>query len=213
LALLDSIIHILRLTSLDYDDSLASKSRPCSVPGVHPTSFQGHRGGPRYPLVTGTPSDPAAYLDHCLQLNASKGIPSGCFCLSFTLGSQSPPSRENTPLWWFTPAWPTSLDGDVRKESCRRLCWSAIALAAGHTSYSSASRLKSPTLLMANPANVCMVSILRLMIVCSMMAFFSTLFCLRDSQSCLRHSPTVRKIRFGRCTIERFCCGIVVCTE
>jgi hypothetical protein len=61
-------------------------------------------------------------------------------------------------MWKATPAWNDSFsEAEIRKESCRRLCWSAMALAAGHVNYaavSGASRSTGLDLFVSDPANV-----------------------------------------------------------
>jgi len=64
------------------------------------------------------------------------------------------PAFEHTPLWTQTPAWNASWsEAEIRKESCRRLCWSAMTLAAGHSAYSSASRTHGVNLFISDPSN------------------------------------------------------------
>jgi hypothetical protein len=89
------------------------------------------------------------------QSGPSQGPPTGCCCLSLTLGARSPLAREQTPLWLATAAWSNDWDeGLIRKEACRRLCWGALALAAGHTSYASAVTGSCLDLTITNSANV-----------------------------------------------------------
>lgn len=58
-------------------------------------------------------------------------------------------------MWGPTPAWDeTWSEAEIRKESCRRLCWSSMILAAGHMSYTIAHRSQGLDLFISNPANV-----------------------------------------------------------
>lgn len=78
-----------------------------------------------------------------------------CSCHTFTLKEHWPLADEHAPLWGPTPAWDdTWTPGEIRKESCRRLCWSAMILAAGHISYTSSHRSQSLDLFISDPANV-----------------------------------------------------------
>jgi len=43
--------------------------------------------------------------------------------------------------------------GEIRKEECRRLCWSTLGLISGHTSYAAAANWRSLDLFMVEPSN------------------------------------------------------------
>ncbi|KAF8526163.1 hypothetical protein JB92DRAFT_2700846 [Gautieria morchelliformis] len=63
----------------------------------------------------------------------------GCSCRALTLGQVSRSSHDHTPLWAATAAWnPEWTVAEIRKEESRRLCWSALQLAASHTSHAAA---------------------------------------------------------------------------
>ncbi|KNZ81288.1 Quinic acid utilization activator, partial [Termitomyces sp. J132] len=78
----------------------------------------------------------------------------GCSCRSLTLITYQQESSEQTPLWTLTPAWNDRWnDAEIKKESCRRLCWSSMILAAGHVSYTTAHRSGILKLFISDPAN------------------------------------------------------------
>ncbi|KAF8172009.1 hypothetical protein K438DRAFT_1729122 [Mycena galopus ATCC 62051] len=137
---LDSIIRSLSLTMVDVNEPSISTFSPGKVPAVADSPM--HMGyGPQhhnYPYSSALP------------VSADRG----CSCTSLTLKEQWPEALEHTPLWAQTPAWnPSWSDGEIRKESIRRLCWSSIFLAAGHSSYSSATRAHTVNLFIADPSN------------------------------------------------------------
>jgi len=77
-----------------------------------------------------------------------------CNCVSLSLGHQWTSAFEHTPLWLSTPAWDEKWsEGEIRKESCRRLCWSSVILAAGHSSYTTAYKANGLDLFITDPAN------------------------------------------------------------
>lgn len=144
--ILDSIIRSLSLTLIDAEDPEASVFSPGTVPVVmeSPGPIAGHSYDSR-PSYT-------YYLPPTSHTASETG---GCSCKSLTQGYRWPASLEHTPMWQATPAWAPSLsEGEIRKESCRRLCWSSMILAAGHTSYATANRGHAATLFISDPSNV-----------------------------------------------------------
>ncbi|KAJ3785251.1 hypothetical protein GGU10DRAFT_269626 [Lentinula aff. detonsa] len=138
IVMLDSIIRCLSLTVLDADDPEASVFAAGQVPRVNTHS--------RW-----SPVD-----QHNMSTQHSENAPTsaGCSCLSRTLGKYWPQSLEHAPMWATTAAWnPVWSEGEIRKESSRRLCWAAISLAAGHVSYASANDSHIPDLYIADPSN------------------------------------------------------------
>ncbi|KAJ7367084.1 hypothetical protein DFH08DRAFT_679593 [Mycena albidolilacea] len=136
---LDSIIRSLDLTLVDLNEPSTSTFSPGKVPAVADVPHM--RYGPQhhnYPYSS------------TLPVSADRG----CSCGSLTLKEQWPEALEHTPLWAQTPAWnPSWSDAEIRKESIRRLCWSAIVLAAGHSSYSSATHSHTTNLFIGDPSN------------------------------------------------------------
>ncbi|CAK5284071.1 unnamed protein product [Mycena citricolor] len=128
--MLDRIIHMMSLTILDLGDPHTSVFSPNSVPSVVRAN-----------------EDPYSRA-------LSRPVSTGCNCRSMTLKEQWPQAAEHTPLWIDTPAWNTSFsEAEITRESCRRLCWSAMTLAAGHSAYSSATSSHITNLFISDPAN------------------------------------------------------------
>uniref|UniRef100_A0A0W0FU75 Zn(2)-C6 fungal-type domain-containing protein n=2 Tax=Moniliophthora roreri TaxID=221103 RepID=A0A0W0FU75_MONRR len=144
--MLDSTIRSLALTFMDRDNPQASVFNPDDVPVVarRPT-----------PNFLSNSADYGYHHRHSYPPSSdSLNGPSGCSCQSVTLANHWPSSLEHAPLWAQTPAWnPDWSEAEIKKESCRRLCWSASSLAAGHVSYAVASRTNRPELFIADPAN------------------------------------------------------------
>ncbi|KAJ7025394.1 hypothetical protein C8F04DRAFT_1046634 [Mycena alexandri] len=138
---LDSIIRSLSLTMVDLNDPHTSTFSPGKVPAVVTTVgmvYNGHNPGQHnYPYSS-------------LPISTDRG----CSCKAMTLRDQWPEAVEHTPLWAQTPAWNASWsDAEIRKESCRRLCWSSMILAAAHSGYSSANHLHGVNLFIGDPSN------------------------------------------------------------
>lgn len=135
IGILDSIIRSLSLTFVDADDPDTSVFSPGSVPSV--------------PERTPSPPWPPS------PLSATSSAPAACHCASLTLKASWEGTDEHAPLWHATPAWnDVWSESEIRKESCRRLCWSAMTLAAGHTIYASPGSRPTPGLFLTDPANV-----------------------------------------------------------
>ncbi|PPQ77466.1 hypothetical protein CVT25_011336 [Psilocybe cyanescens] len=139
MVMLDSIIRSLSLTSMDAGDPNASMFSPGMVPAV-----------------LGSPKSQIAWLPEHFPKVAHPGAGEsvGCSCQSFTLEEHWPSAAEHAPLWSSTPAWDdTWTEAEIRKESCRRLCWSSMMLAAGHISYTTSHRSQGLDLFISDPAN------------------------------------------------------------
>ena len=137
MVMLDSSIRSLSLTLVDADDPNATMFSPGSVP-----------------IVT-SPKRTVWFPDEPQTRDSPDGNENGCSCHQITLGEQWSSAAEHAPLWGSTPAWDESwTEGEIRKESCRRLCWSSMNLAAGHISYTTAHRSQGLDLFISDPANV-----------------------------------------------------------
>lgn len=156
MVMLDSIIRSLSLTMVDADDPSTTMFPAGTVPVVRspkpravwlpqsPISSSPSDG--RFSVVTDTAVDPDAPAP-------------GCACASLTLQEHWPSTNEHAPMWISTPAWDDQWsEAEIRKESCRRLCWSSMILAAGHISYTTAHRAQGLDLFIADPSNVCVTS-------------------------------------------------------
>jgi len=130
---LDSLIRSLALTTLDKDHHHVSTFHSNLVPIVQSSRHNEWEA----PIL------------------GSEVQPQGCTCHSYTLGQNSPQAQEATPMWLMTPAWKDDWsDGEIRKEECRRIVWSSMMLAAGHSSYTAASPgFSQIDLFISDPAN------------------------------------------------------------
>jgi hypothetical protein len=158
MVVLDGIIRALALTVLDREDpAVTTYQPPAALPPAR--AAKEHPGAARTPPPPRAPEPdprlvpPAFYAQQ--QPTAQLGGRTPCACAALSLGARSPLAREQTPMWLATDGWSNDWDeGQVRKEACRRLCWSALGLAAGHTSYASAVTGAGQDLTITNPANV-----------------------------------------------------------
>ncbi|KAF8887164.1 hypothetical protein BD779DRAFT_1528462 [Infundibulicybe gibba] len=154
LILLDSIIRSLSLTFVDADDPSASTFLPGSVPAI---TARPQRSDVWFPSEQLNSNDLAYGTGSSSVREPASPLPqngAGCSCMSLTLGEHWAHAHEYTPLWMSTPAWQASgSEADIRKESCRRLCWSSMILAAGHISYTTAHKSHVLDLFITDPAN------------------------------------------------------------
>jgi len=138
LVILDSIIRSLSLTTMDAESPRTSVFLPGTVAAVVETN---RRWFPGQSPVNHIGADSAA-----------------CSCQIMTLGASNPESSAHTPLWSCTPAWSkTWSEGEIMKESCRRLSWSSMVLAAGYASYAVAHKSSMVDLFISDPSNVCIL--------------------------------------------------------
>ncbi|KAF7298870.1 Zn(2)-C6 fungal-type domain-containing protein [Mycena indigotica] len=139
MVMLDSLIRSLSLTKMDKNDPNASVFYPGQVPEVP---------SPPHHLVRS--------MDNQYDYPLANPLPSNrtCSCLSLTLKEQWAQTMEVAPLWAQTPAWNSEWsEAELKQEACRRLCWSAMILAAGHSNYSYTSRTRSMELFISDPSN------------------------------------------------------------
>ncbi len=156
--MLDSIIHSLSLTLVDAGDPNATAFLPGTVPAV-PVRDQQRTGWLGYQSLTNhhqmAQNPDLGYTSNTSPIDHRCPPTLGCSCTSLTLKEHWPPTNEHAPMWGSTPAWNSSWsEGEIRKESIRRLCWSTMIIAAGHISYTTAHRSHNPDLFVADPANV-----------------------------------------------------------
>jgi hypothetical protein len=216
---LDHVIQSLALTSVDHSDLRVSRFAPRSVPSVYP----GHPGQYHRNYSRGQPSQPPPFrhdFGHPPYEHIGYDIPPpGCSCKDWTLGSCSPSTLSKTPLWVSTPAWNSTSEVEIRKESCRRLCWSTMNLATGHVFYSSASKTRSLDLFVANPANVSGFSSVQILLHQCIGGNFVPIFSSMPSFSpenlshttLTRIRPCPRRTRYGDCMIVRSYYGTAAC--
>lgn len=78
-----------------------------------------------------------------------------CTCIPLPPNSNLPPDHFSSS-WSYTPPWdPNWSATDIYNEECRRLCWSALTLVAGHTAQSAAFDKEPTQYYLTDPANVC----------------------------------------------------------
>ncbi|TFK40666.1 hypothetical protein BDQ12DRAFT_733873 [Crucibulum laeve] len=207
LVMLDSIIRSLSLTLVDSDDPNTTMFAPRCVPVVttsgktnKPVWFPDQLIGSSMPISSPTSSTDLA-----------DKVP-GCSCKTMTLGQHWAAVGEHAPLWGPTATWEDAWsEGEIRRESCRRLCWSSIILAAGHISYTTASRDEDLDLFISDPANYALLfsgeSLARAPALCSTRSSKNTIWALHDRSfllwlSCTRmrgdsHATDVDKAQFA----------------
>jgi hypothetical protein len=182
--MLDSIIRSLSLTCLDMGNRTVSVFAARAPPIVHSSSIEptpSTSSPVPWSTSTATPAGPSRaqrQLSHITATASSCHSPTqsppsrsavrpdsgatpanqhsrGCSCKSLSLAEHRPRYLEHTPLWAASPAWDKSwTEADIRKESCRRLCWSSMILAAGHISYATANKNMGLDLFVSDPSNV-----------------------------------------------------------
>jgi hypothetical protein len=149
LDILDSIIRSLGITNLDANDPAASTFTRNSVPAVDASSEQYFSASQSF---TSSMSIPSPTLQSAVDTTTSG---SRCSCDTFSIGSQWPEAQSQVPGWITTPMWNSEwTEGEIKKEECRRLCWSTLMLVSGHTSYSDAVNWRLQELFMVEPSNV-----------------------------------------------------------
>jgi hypothetical protein len=156
LNLLDSIIHMLDLTYLDADNPAVSKFTHNAVPVVEVSSADYLDASHRYPSSMSVSSPIQQYMQQQHEIaNDPTTLPSGCSCDELSLGRRWPEAHGLVPFWVATPAWNSEWsEGEIRKEECRRLCWSALGLVSGHTSFAAAWNWRNLDLFMVEPSHV-----------------------------------------------------------
>ncbi|OBZ65209.1 hypothetical protein A0H81_09502 [Grifola frondosa] len=125
LGILDALVHSLRLTTLDADDTRMSIFPPRLVPTVAASSPALGDAGEPVELVR---TELAAWMRRS----------------SYTLAHTCPEAVEYAPLMCGMPAWTDVSEGEIRKEECRRLAWSSLMVAASHGSYNTSDSAFSP---------------------------------------------------------------------
>lgn len=135
LILLDHIVRALGLTFLDNNEPEVSAFTPNTVPVAHKRPYDGD------------------------ALRSPRSSSRKCAC-------PVPPNASIvtdrfSSSWSYAPPWdPTWTPEEMHKESCRRLCWSALNLVASYTSHCIAFRKEPTDLYLTDPANVGLLSLL-----------------------------------------------------
>jgi hypothetical protein len=159
LDILDSIIRWLGITHLDANDPATSTFTRNAVPAVDANSEQYFSASQSFtslmsiPSPTPSPTQRGAQQQQSVVDTTTSG--SRCSCDTLSLGSQWPEAQSQAPGWLTTPMWNSEwTEGEIKKEECRRLCWSTLMLVSGHTSYSDAVNWRIQELFMVEPSNV-----------------------------------------------------------
>ncbi|KAI9060850.1 hypothetical protein FKP32DRAFT_1594944 [Trametes sanguinea] len=167
LLLLDSLIRLFSLTTLDADLQRAQPS--VSNPNIAATSYyptaSGSNGPQTYnpyryagtgdssafdfastPMVDTTPLstllNPPSTVPHVpdnLTIGPSTSpLVSHCNCLELAITHGWPTVQEVAPSWGGTIKWPKGLsEAELSKEECRRLVWATVTLTATLNTYTS----------------------------------------------------------------------------
>ncbi|KAI0741707.1 hypothetical protein C8Q80DRAFT_1195731 [Daedaleopsis nitida] len=124
LVLLDSLIRLLSLTSLDAD-------HPQSRYSIFGTYSDMYPGQARPPGAVDGESWSRASAQTSPATTSTTAT--GCSCDKFMLWKQWPAIAEVAPTWGVITMWPSKMgEGEMRKEEFRRMVWSSLMLTAGH---------------------------------------------------------------------------------
>jgi hypothetical protein len=155
LNILDSILRLLAMADLDADNPTASKFSRNAVPAVEVSSEENVPTSKCHQNSTSMPS-PTQHGAPRQQSLIDTNIPeSRCPCDKLSLGSQWPEAHKQVPFWVSTPTWNREWsEGEIKKEECRRVCWSSLMLVSGQTSFADAVNWRVQDLFMLEPSNV-----------------------------------------------------------
>jgi len=217
LNILDSIIRSLAMSYLDANNPSASTFTRNAVPVVEVSAEPYF--SPTQPYITSmSMPSPIQQYAQPQQIGVDPTVrPANCPCDSLSLGYQWPESHTQVPGWIATAGWNREwTEGEIRKEECRRLCWSTLMLVSGHTSFSAAVNWRSLDLFVGEPSNV--RGVLNRLTPLTEAAHLpcSIRFYSRES---LYSRPTLMatstlsaaKVRFGPSTFARCCSGMRAC--
>lgn len=155
LNILDAILRFLAMTDLDADNPAASKFTPNAVPVVEVSSEEYIPTSECHPNSTSMLSPTQQGVSRQQSLIDTNVPESRCPCVKLSLGSQWPEAHKQVPFWVHTPTWNREWsEGEIKKEECRRLCWSSLMLASGQTSFADAVSWKVQDLFLLEPSNV-----------------------------------------------------------
>ena len=153
LLLLDSLIRLFSLTTLDVDIKSAHHSQRLPI-SADPAFVTPPQTPPESPpnLPPEVPLSRAA-IEH---YQASIARAPTCNCNALCLAHSWPSVRAVAPSWAATPMWPESLsEAEFRKEECRRLVWASLMVTASMNSYVSVIEgIEKANLYIKDPDNV-----------------------------------------------------------
>jgi hypothetical protein len=156
LNILDSIIRALTMTHVDIDNPSASRFARSGMPVmdarsaayIPATGYNNHSSVPTS-LFT------REYMQQPLMAVQQISRIPGCSCDEVSLGRQCPDALRQVPLWAASATWNREwTEGEIKKEECRRLCWSTLMLISGHTSYAAAINWRHSDFFVMDPSNV-----------------------------------------------------------
>ena len=155
LHILDSIIRALAMSYLDANNPSASTFTRNTVPVVEVSSEQYFSPTQPYLTAMSMPSPIQQYAQP-QQIGVDPTVrPASCLCDTLSLGHQWPESHTQVPGWIATAMWNREwTEGEIKKEECRRLCWSTLMLISGHTSFAAAVNWGHLDLFVEEPSNV-----------------------------------------------------------
>ncbi|KAI0754624.1 hypothetical protein C8Q80DRAFT_1247411 [Daedaleopsis nitida] len=129
LLLMDSLIRLLDLTSLDADQP---ESRYAIFDTQHLESAS--HASPNVTFTGAAHDTPSFGIGGTTEDHYAGIAPSSCDCDQHTVAQQWPAISEIAPLWAVTTMWPVELsEWEVLKEEHRRVVWSSVMLSAGHS--------------------------------------------------------------------------------
>jgi hypothetical protein len=137
LSLLDKIIHLLGLMSIDAQDADVCKFPPHAVP-----------------VLLVSTNNRLATKCSCIPPNAPHA-PDGFTSWSYSVPWDSNWTSEMVCPTRVIPFWLSQLTFKVYQEECRRLCWIALGLVANYTAQCAALNRRAPELFLTDPSNVC----------------------------------------------------------
>ncbi|KAH9066631.1 hypothetical protein EDB87DRAFT_1553684 [Lactarius vividus] len=155
LNILDSIIRALTMTHLDSDSPAASRFASNGMPVVDARSVGYFPAAEQHnPSSVLTSSSTRQYVQQPHMAVEPIIHRSRCSCDEVSLGRQWPEAQRQVPLWVATPTWNREWsEGEIKKEECRRLCWSALMLISAHTSYAVAANWSHSDFFVMEPSN------------------------------------------------------------
>ncbi|KAG8899147.1 hypothetical protein FRB99_006898 [Tulasnella sp. 403] len=169
IVLLDNVIHVLGLTSIDADNPRAPVFTRHMVPALgrpgpyatsnpntlqststHPLLYRHSSSAQRYIQYQAT-TQPTPFDTYRQVTNPFRS--SGCPCNTISL-SNVPEAARSTPFWLMSPMWKADLSyAEIRKEESRRLVWSTLALVGGESGARVALQAPQINLHVAKPEN------------------------------------------------------------
>lgn len=88
-------------------------------------------------------------------------LPGRCSCFYAPAATSFPFDPLSVTTSYDTPWDDNASDNDIRKEECRRMCWSALTLVSSYTAQCSAFHMEPIELSLAEPSNVGGLSFIR----------------------------------------------------